>query len=212
MGCILVDVKKENCSRLWLPGMFPWMWHIFVQKALCSLWSYACAVSAGNLAQPQPKKQFGQHCWYPLRILKHLVAPCESLHEVSLAWKSWHRISFFGSLSLSSTQTLFFFFFLINVEGYRLNGEKVFFGSRTVIPKNNNAKLESKGSKINNTVQFDSFSKCILINTHFLQGNKCFRPVFIFVLQGYSSHESRLANHACAQKAKGPWILPKGTG
>lgn len=150
MGCILVAVRKENCSRLWLPGMFPWMWHIVVQKALCSLWSQGCAVSAGKLAQPQPKNQFGQHCWCPLRILKHLVAPCESLHEVSPAWRaqySWHRISSFGSCLVLNTNILFNFF-LIDVEEHRLNGEKVFFGSRTVIPNNNNAKLASEVSKI----------------------------------------------------------------
>lgn len=46
-----------------------------------------------------------------------------------------------------NTNILFNFFF-IDVEEHRLNGEKVFFGSRTVIPNNNNAKLASEVSKI----------------------------------------------------------------
>jgi len=54
----------------------------------------------------------------------------------------------FWLLSLSSTQTFYLIFFLIDVEEHRLNGEKVFFGSRTVIPNNNNAKLASEVSEI----------------------------------------------------------------
>lgn len=77
-------------------------------------------------------------------------------------------------------------------------------------PNNIKAKPENKDSEISNTLYFDSFSKCILMNEHFLEENNCFHPVFISVLHSYSSDERRLANHACAQKAKGLWLLPPG--
>lgn len=83
-------------------------------------------------------------------------------------------------------------------------------GYVNVVPKNIKAKLEIEDSEISNTVCFDSFLKCILMNKHFQEENNCFHPVFISVLHSYSSDERRLANHACAQKTKGLWLLPPG--